>query len=174
MFKRVLKSLESFCLNKIHFSSPENRFQSENHFRQKYMRELYILDLLVEILKLEIPEHESKSVFKENQYATSLQSKSILQRALQKQKNKPGGRFLLSKIAMQNKPSSLKVVIVDKIFSSLMMICRNNARNQIYFYKLVPKILYFVSLLPLTLLNRGSTSSRRPSASTPSSTRMIS
>ena len=53
--KQILLNLTDFCLNKIYYSSPENQFGEPNSFRQKYMRELYIVDLLVDIVKQEVP-----------------------------------------------------------------------------------------------------------------------
>ena len=109
------------------------------------MRELYIIDLFVEILKLQLPEYKAEKIFSSNFSTISRSSKAKFKRALDKNKKKAGCRSLLENIMLEINPNSLKVKIANKIFKMLTMICKNNSRNQFYFYKRAPEILYFVS-----------------------------
>jgi hypothetical protein len=147
-FIQVLKSLEEFCLNKIYFSNPENNYGHPNPFRQKYMRELYILDLMVEILKIELPKYECEEVFKSSASTMSFLNKTRLRRALLKSgandKNGKGkGSSMIGALSDENKPSKLKINICNVIFRAMSTICNQNNKNQVYFYKRVPEILYF-------------------------------
>lgn len=62
----LLSTLSDFCLNKIVFTNPENKFGEPNFYRQRALREMYIIDFLIDTLKLEVSEIESFNFFKKN------------------------------------------------------------------------------------------------------------
>jgi hypothetical protein len=58
----VVNELMQFCTNRCLFSSPDVQYGSYNKFRQKSVRENYIIHVIIEILKLQLPIDEISDI----------------------------------------------------------------------------------------------------------------
>lgn len=59
----IIDELTVFTQNKSLFSTPDVEWGQTNKFRQKSIRELYILSALMEIVKLQLPENEIDMIY---------------------------------------------------------------------------------------------------------------
>lgn len=144
-FDYVLKALEEFCLNKLYFSSPENRYGEPNFYRQKYMRENYIIDFLVDILVAEIPENSVRKIFTDH---TLKKVKRKVRNIMNKiNVNKMKIDCIPGMIKSKKDTTPLKIEVAASILKVLSSICANNKSNQLHLYGRISEISHLGSYM---------------------------
>jgi hypothetical protein len=140
----VVNELMEFCTNRCLFSSPDIQYGSYNKFRQKSVRENYIIHVIIEILKLQLPIDEISDIVRWAKDVTEAQKDpGVVSQA--------GGNYSHTKYsAMEHEEvdettrdlAYVKIKDCKNLCKLLKVIATGNDKNQLLIYDFFPSILY--------------------------------